>query len=258
MSIGQTLHNLFGGGNSQSAQSPTPQPSPTSQMNQNPGATPAASTSATSANGMVPGNPDGSPNTGAAPTPMADFSKLWETKATDGNANTSLFANIDPQKVQEAAGKVNFAQTIGSETFAKIQAGGPEAAQAFVDAMNKVSQTVYAQSAVATTQLIDRALAEQATRFEAKLPELVRKQNVSEGLKGENPIFSNPALAPVVGMIQNQLSGQFPNASAAELKQMTVKYFTEMTGAMAPAPKQSKSNTKGKDDGFDWDAFANS
>ena len=252
MSIGQALQNLFGGS---SAPAPAAPPSPNSQLQQNPNATPAANTGTAGPNGMIPANPDGSANMGSTATPMAEFSKLFDTKPNDGTGSQSLFANIDPAKVQEAAGKVNFAQVVGSETLAKIQAGGPEAAQAFVEAMNKVSQTVYAQSAVATTQLIDRALAEHATRTEAKLPELIKRQSASESLKGDNAIFSNPAVAPVVGMIQNQIASMYPNATAAEQKQMVVKYFKDLTGAVSPPPAPKKESKKG-DDGFDWEAFA--
>lgn len=254
MSIGQALQNLFGGS---SAPAPAAPPAPTSQTTQNPGATAPGTSSTLPPNGMVPGNADGTPNTGSAAAPMAEFSKLWETKPNDGATTSSLFANIDPAKVQEAAGKVNFAQVVGAETLSKIQAGGPEAAQAFVEAMNKVSQTVYAQSAVATTQLIDRALAEQSTRFEAKLPDLIKRQTASESLKGDNAIFSNPAIAPVVNLIQNQVATMYPNATAAEQKQWTVKYFKELTQAVNPPAPTPKSKGKKDDDGFDWEAFAN-
>jgi hypothetical protein len=256
MSIGQALQSLFGGS---SAPAPAAPPaSPASQTTQNPGATAPGTSSTLPPNGMIPGNADGTPNTGSAAAPMAEFAKLWETKSNDGTGNQSLFANIDPAKVQEAAGKVNFAQVVGAETLSKIQAGGPEAAQAFVEAMNKVSQTVYAQSAVATTQLIDRALAEQNTRFEAKLPDLIKRQNASDGIKGDNAIFSNPAVAPVVGMIQSQVASAYPNATAAEQKEMTKAYFKQLTDAIAPPAKPAtpKGGKKG-DDGFDWEAFAN-
>jgi hypothetical protein len=246
MSIGQALQNLFGGS---SAPAPAAPPSPNSQLQQNPAAAPAALTTNAAPNGVLP------PGSEPPATPMAEFSKLFDTKPNDGTGSQSLFANIDPAKVQEAAGKVNFAQVVGSETLAKIQAGGPEAAQAFVEAMNKVSQTVYAQSAVATTQLIDRALAEHSTRTEAKLPELIKRQSASESLKGDNAIFSNPAVAPVVGMIQNQIASMYPNATATEQKQMVVKYFKDLTGAVSPPPAPKKESKKG-DDGFDWEAFA--
>jgi len=252
MSIGQVLQGLFGGSSAPPpAASPAAAPSPTSQLQQNPNAAPAANSGTAAPNGVLP------PGSEQPAAPMAEFSKLWETKPNDGTGNQSLFANIDPAKVQEAAGKVNFAQVVGSETLAKIQAGGPEAAQAFVEAMNKVSQTVYAQSAVATTQLIDRALAEQSTRFEAKLPDLIKRQTASEGIKGDNAIFSNPAVAPVVGMIQSQVASAYPNATAAEQKEMTKAYFKQLTEAIAPAPSAPKKTGKKADDGFDWEAFAN-
>lgn len=258
MSITNAIHALFGGGTPQTAQ---PVPAPQGQLNQNPGATPAASTTTAAPNGIVPANSDGTANTGnpAQPTPMADFAKLWETKPTDDAGNKSIFANIDPQKVREAAGKVDFAQVVTPETLAKIQAGGQDATMALAEALNKVAQTVYAQSAVASTQLIDRALAEQSTRFEAKLPELVKRQTVAESVRGENKIFSDPSLVPVVNLIQNQLVQTYPNASPVELKDMTVKYFKEIASAVNPAPAPSKSSKTAKgDDGFDWEAFANS
>lgn len=255
--IANAIHALFGG-SSAPANAPAV-PAPNGQLNQNPGAQSAASTTTAAPNGVLPANPDGTANTGTTPpaTPMADFAKLWETVPTNGAETKSIFANVDPQKVREAAGKLDFAQVVTPETLSKIQAGGADAATAFAEALNKVAQTVYAQSALTNTQLIERALAEHSNQFEAKIPGLLKKQTASEAVRGENKIFSDPSLAPVVGLIQTQLQAKYPEASAAELKDMTVKYFKQMSSVINPSESQSTKGKNGKaDDGMDWEAFA--
>jgi len=241
---------LFGGmKNTAPTSAPAaPAPTPTSQLSQNPG-------TVAPQNGSVPATP---PNEGSSGTPNVDFSKLWDTPANAGDANKPLFANIDPAKIQEAAGKIDFAKVVSAETLAKIQAGGPEASAAFIDALNRTAQTVYGQSAVATTQIVDRAVQEAVARMEQNLPNHIKKQTASDALKSQNKLLANPAIAPIIGAVQGQLMGQFPNASPEEINQMTMQYVQQFADTMAPKKAASSGNKNPKDDAFDWDAFANS
>lgn len=239
---------LFGGmKNTAQVATPATQPAtPTSQLNQNPGTTAPQ-------NGTIPAT---LPNEGTSGSPAVDFAKLWDTPANPDQTNKSLFANIDPAKIQEAAGKIDFAKVVSPEILARIQAGGADASAALVEAMNRTAQTVYGQSAVATTQIVDRAVQEAMGRFEQTLPNHIKKQTASDSLRSQNKFLSNPAIAPVVNAVQTQLMGQFPNASPEELNQMTMQYVQQFADVVTP--KKSPKETKGKDDGFDWEAFSNS
>ena len=106
----------------------------------------------TANNGVVP-NMANVGGTDTTPTPMAEFADIWQTPNTpDPNAVQPMFANLDPKKLQEAAARVNFGQAVTPELMAKIQAGGPAAQQAMMEAMNLMSQSVYSQAALALTK----------------------------------------------------------------------------------------------------------
>lgn len=237
---------LFGGMKNTAPAPAAPAPTPTSQLNQAPG-------TVAPQNGTVPAT---LPNEGTSGSPAVDFAKLWDTPANPDQTNKSLFANIDPAKIQEAAGKIDFAKVVSPEILTRIQAGGADASVALMEAMNRTAQTVYGQSAVATTQIVDRAVQEAVSRFEQSLPNQIKKQTASESLRAQNKMLSNPAIAPVVNAVQAQLNNQFPNASTEELNQMTMQYMQQFADVVAP--KKAPKETKGKDDGFDWDAFSQS
>jgi hypothetical protein len=48
----------------------------------------------------------------------------------------------------------------------------------------------------------------------------VKRQRVADDLIKDNPAFKDPAVAPVVGLIQNQLAEKFPQATADEISAM--------------------------------------
>jgi hypothetical protein len=195
-----------------------------------------------------------------APSPDDKFSKLWETTSSSDDMNAPIFEGMDPGKLQEAAGKVNFAQVIGRDTLGKIAAGGEDAATAFMESMNKVAQTVYAQNALVTTQIVEKALAQQQARFAQTLPNMLKRHAVSDGLRSENPLLSRPEVAPIVGALETQLTSQYPNATATEIKQMAKEYLTQFAKAVAPNSRSDElpSGRKQRDDDVDWDEWMNS
>jgi hypothetical protein len=202
----------------------------------------------TAPNGVVP------PGTAAATEPQAPmdkFEKLWEN---DPNAKTTpenLF-NVDPTKLMEAAGKVDFAKVIKPETLAAIQAGGEGGVKAFAEAMNSVSQTVFAQSAMATTKIVEEAVRKSETRFAEQIPGILKKQNLSESLRNDNPVFSHPAAAPILGAIQSQLATKHPTATVEELKAMSKDFLVAFATEVNPQKKAEDPATKGE---TDWSTF---
>ena len=244
---------------------PSPQPNST-QQNQNPniptGAAnpgqPLPGTQAnqtTAPNGVVPTqDPNANPgNPGTAVSPLESFKDIWQTTTnTDPNANQSMFANLDPTKLMESARQINFAKAIPAETFTKIQAGGPEASQAFIEAINSAVQTGYAQSALATTKIVEQALSKSKEQYDAQLPTLVKKFSANESLLAENPLLSNPAIQPLVNALQEQLVRKNPNATSTEIQQQVNAYFSALGTSFGPKPVESKNSSKVDDD---WSKF---
>lgn len=257
------MSKIFGSPNTQANQTqvaPAQIPAPGSPASQSPNGAPVTQqTPATDANGTLPKQPE---------SPLKAFEQVWEPNK-DANGNPvapktpeSPVAPIDPAKLQEAVKNLNFAGVITADTLNKISAGGEDAKAAFSQAMNSVAQTVFSQSAVATNSIVEKALQKQADQFKAELPNIVKSLSVREGLREENPMFSNPAVAPILDGLQSQLQLKYPNASAGELQKMAKNYLEGIGATFAPAPKDSDSQNRGgsggkksKDDAMDWSTF---
>lgn len=253
MSFGDVMKNLFG-------QAPTPAPVVQVQMVPAPG----VNNPTGAANPGMP-LPSSDPNNPMVPagtanpatTPLDAFSTLWETPAVDPNKPVTdpnnYFATLDPAKVMASAQKVNFAnQQVTPEILAEVAKGGESAVKAMMQLVNQSSQSVYGQSALATAQIVQKALDAQRENFQKQLPGILKSQLVSDSLATENPIFSNPALQPMVDMARQQVLQKFPNATQAETKEQIVSFFNAMQSALAPKPVVTAAQ---KAESTDWDAW---
>lgn len=241
------------------AQGATP-PSPVTGNNGQPMPGTAAS-SQTAPNGAVPANGGAAATTavttGEPASPLDKFADVWKTDSTQSNVPTGVFGQVDPQKILESAKKVNFAAAIPQEQLQAIAAGGEGAMQAFSSALNTVAQNLYAQSALASTKMIDQALLKAQESYDARIPTMVKKFSVSENLQNQNPILSNPALQPMVEALNEQFTRKHPNATSAEIQSMVTDYFSAVGNVFAPKPAETP--TKGRSsDNVDWEAFMNS
>lgn len=189
--------------------------------------------------------------------PLDAFSKLWETDPTATAPNSEGFlSNIDPTKVFEAVKNANFAGTISQENLTAISQGGEPAIRAFQEALNSATQAVFAQSTLATTKIVEKALAEAKTKYDLDLPNLVRKHAAFDSLHTENPALSNPAALPIISAIQAQLSIKHPNATATQLTTMAKDYLDNFAKVVAPK-KATDDSKKSESTDVDWSTFLN-
>lgn len=221
------------------------------------GATGAPSANANS-NPLVPNatnTPPAIPDANGNPVeaPMDAFKDLWQTPATGGAENNQLF-NIDPVKVQAAVSKLNFAGVLKPEELAAIAAGGEQAQAALPAILNKVAQASMATSLAQTAGLIQQAVDKNNAAFEARIPGLIKSQNLSELNQAENPLFSNPATQPLMKAVEQQIALKFPTATAAELKKHTQDYITGMFN-LSKAPETQAAATKAASTDTDWATF---
>jgi hypothetical protein len=219
------------------------------------------------ANGVVPPQKpeDLDPNKAKSQepkTPLEPYEKLWEPpndKEDDDSAPLSF--NVDPQKMMEAAGKVDFSRVVTPEVLQKIAAGGEEGVRASLAAMNVMAQTVYGQSAMATTKIVEHAVARAEEKFLEKIPSLLKSQTIEANLREANPMFSNPAVVPIIEGLKTQLVLKHPNATSTELTRMAQDYFLRVSEAFTPTKKpENDSARKGRmtgKDGEDWEKFFN-
>ena len=239
------IFSIFGG--SQPPKNPAPGQNPDQAGKPMEG---TQATQGTANNGVVPKQEDQTPV-----SPLDKHAKIWETPDTPKDSEPQgLFANVDPNKVMESARKVDFSKSLTPELLAKIQAGGQEATAALAQSLNSVAQTVYAQSAMATTKIVEQALEKQQAQFNAQLPQMFKSLSANEGLMASNPLLSNPAVQPLVGALREQLIRKNPNATSAEIQQQVGDYFSSLGQVFAPpAPKEKgKANARAEED---WGKF---
>jgi hypothetical protein len=201
----------------------------------------------TDANGVVPKDSDASP--------LVEFKDLWQPTPTDPNAPKNVPQGVSPEKLMEAASKVDFSKVLDQESLAKIAAGGQEAVIALSTLLNKTAQQVYGQSMVVTSRIVDQAVQEATARFAASVPSLVRNQSVNENLFAKNPALQDPAVAPVVQAIQSQLAEKYPKASSLELVAMAERILSGAAEKFAPQ-KASETKPQGRAE-EDWSAYLN-
>lgn len=187
--------------------------------------------------------------------PFKDFQKMWDIDPTKVvEPDKPFFANIDNAKVMEAAKKTAFT-SMTQEQMTAIQAGGPEALKAMQAVLNTAAQNVYGQSAIASTKMIDQALEAQRTKIMEMLPALINKQQVTSNLNETNPIFTNPAIAPMVSMVRDNLLQKNPNAQPAEINKQISDFFDAMGTQFAPKSQPSAADQRAAANQTDWEKY---
>lgn len=210
---------------------------------------------ATAPNGTVPA---GSPTSkdGSTQSSVADFSDLWQIDPTKATEQGQPLFNVDPNKLLETARLQSFRENVTPEQMAAIAAGGEAAVGAMMQLMEGVTQRGYAQSVLATTKLIEGALGKSNFAKADELDRRIRDVSVTSSLKETNPVFSNPAYAPMLETAQKQFQVKYPNATANELKQMAMNYLTSMADAIKPTAQSGSQGKAGKP-AEDWSNFFN-
>lgn len=203
---------------------------------------------ATAANGVIP--PEAAP--------LDQFKDLWKDAPIDpavAPVDTSIFGKVNGDDLMKAASSLDFTKTISPEILAAAKAGGEEGIAALMKAINSTAQFTYAQSAAATTKLIEQAIAKHTTQLQAGLPKALRQHATDDLIKGD-PMLSHPAAKPVLDGIVAQLQVKFPDATPAQLKDQAEQYlvaFSQHTRAKTDPQNDKVSSVKDED----WTEFFN-
>lgn len=206
-----------------------------------------AATPGTAPNGTIPTAPAADPQ-----TPLDKFNDLWKNDPNAKPGGSGDMFNVDPQKLMEAAGKVDFAKVITPEQVAAIQAGGEAGTTAFIQAINAVSQATFAQSALASTKIVEQAINRTKDQFSADLPGMLKRQNLNDSLRDSNPAFSHPAAQPILNALQSQLTQKYPNATVQELQGMAKEYLSSFSDQVNQKPVPVTTTPNGE---TDWTKF---
>lgn len=206
--------------------------------------------------------PQGStvPVVGAAPastepaSPLDQFSQLWDNDPNSpAKTDLTTYGGVKPEDIMASASKIDFAKVVKPEVLQAIQAGGEGAVAALAQALNATSQAVFANSSIAATKLIDKALGDSQSKLDSMIDAKFRQLNFSNNLRETNPILNHPAAAPMVAMLETQFATKYPNASTAELTKMAQEYFTQTFTALAAKPETTSATTTAPE--TDWMEF---
>lgn len=157
-------------------------------------------------------------------SPLDKYENMWKV---DPNApapvNTNVSLTADPAKLAEAAKGINFASSFNQDDLAKASRGDAGALQSIIQS---AAQAGIAHSAGLTASIVERALAEQAKKFQDYvIPQAIRTQESRQAVNEAVPLSNHPAFAPMVDMMRNQLATRYPTASQEELKAHAVELF---------------------------------
>jgi hypothetical protein len=247
--LGSVMHKIFGAPNPVAA----PAPGPTNNLQNNQPPQQTQNGPGTAPNGTIP---PGAGNEGETTkgSPEDKFKDLWKNEPVDPNKKPDEQQGLTPEQMLQAASKVDFTKVIDKELLAKITAGGEDATTALIQALNRTAQQTYAQTTLVADKLITAQVEKAKEDFAKQVPDLIRRQRVQDGLILENPAFKDPAVAPVVGLIQNQLAEKFPTATADELQKMAIEYFSGAAQKLVKPKTSGNTSTKENtdDDWEDW------
>lgn len=218
----------------QPAAQPQPQQQPAPAGNIPAPATTPVSSAGTAPNGVVPNVPAAEQD---PKTPLAEYANLWETPTvTTPDLGIQAPPELTHEMLNKAMATVDFSTAITPEMSQAIMQGGEQAAAAFAQAMGAVAKRVMVESTLVSNRLTKQAVDYAVKSTSATLPTTLRTQAATNHLYESNPLFSNPAVKPIVEATQQQLLQKFPNATNAEIVSMTHDYLKTVGAAFNPAP----------------------
>lgn len=161
-------------------------------------------------------------------SPLANFEKLFTVEKSDV-AQTSLKPNfkLDQKEIMANAKNIDFAGNVS-------QAAKDAATKGDYSLMiNESGQFGFANAAMLTGTMLENALAKMTDTFEKQvLPERLKQHDIRNQLGAANPMFDNPAVRPLINMVENQFRTKNPTASATEITNLAKQYVTEMSEAV--------------------------
>lgn len=210
-------------------------------------------------NNSAAGNPNpAATNTGGDNSPLDAWKDVWHTdpKAIPPSDPWSQpILPSDPNKIREAAGKMDMMSGVPQDLLAKVTAGNDS--QALIQLMNVVAQNTLAMSAQLSSASVERAGTVIRDRTNGSMKDQFRDFQL-QSLPVENPVLNHPGAQGLLQMTRQQLKMKNPNWSAQQIQDEAVKYLTQFGSALTDsnAPKQSQLQPDGSPQ-QDWDNFLN-
>lgn len=190
-------------------------------------------------------------------SPMEQFQDLFKLDpAKLPKTQEPTFKDLTPEKLAEAAKTNDFTKLVTPEMQAAILKGGPEGVNTVVQLMQAMGQKSFGDSALAATKLIERNDKVQEQKMRDMVSDMIKSHTRNENLNSANPIFSNPAVAPMMSLLSTQVAQKYPELSSAEQAKMVQDYTLQFADAVNPSKKTDpNSKTDEKGNKTDWSDF---
>lgn len=183
-----------------------------------------------------------------AESPIADYAKVWETELTGNKATQAIALNQD--ELAKIANNMDFNAGVSPEDLAAVAQGGEASIAALQSIMNQVGRNAFSNALQGSASLTNSAAVNTQNQMTSQLPDQLKALTASNNLRAANSNLNDPAVAPMVAMIEQQLLATYPTATAQELEQMTSNYLTQFSAAVSPKPAQAATNELPADQNF--------
>lgn len=160
-----------------------------------------------------------------------DFGKLWDNEEVDPNKQSpqdeAYLPKIDPAKLQETIGKVDFSKGIKPEQLTAIATGGEGAAAALAQIVNQVGQQSLLTAFTAANKMIESGLKNAEGRFLGKVDPRITDLLSANNLFASNPAAKDPKFAPMVEGVRKQIQQKYPKFNPGQVEAAVNKYFED-------------------------------
>lgn len=189
-------------------------------------------------------------------SPLDKFNSLWQINPQDVSSEGKQFITVDPAKLAEATGKLNFAAAVPQDTIQAILSGGEQAVTAFQQALNAVAQQVFQTAMLGSGRLVESALKQARSDVLSQIPQVLKQEMVMGTMQRNFPGINHPSVKPLMAVLQSQFASQFPEASPEEIQQMAAEYLTGVSKLLAKPDEDRSSKAKAGE--IDWSNFFSS
>ena len=231
------------------------------QLNPQNNNNPANTANANAGQNEPPNNSENNadPNKGVQGSQLDNFKDIFKIPTDDKGQptvpNTNPLADpimsVDPQKLREAAGKMDFTRGLEPELLQKAMSG--QDPQAFMQVLNSVAQNGFSTALAATATMQNQALSTYHTRLDGTLASRVRDVQISQAAP-KNPALAHPSAQPVLSAIRQSVAQANPHLSPEKVAETAENYFVAMAADMQAANEKSQPQTKSAGE-TDWMAL---
>lgn len=246
------LNGIFGTSNKPQSQAPQ---QPQQQNQPQPGVAGNQQNSSYSGNGNSGGN-NGNQNPGqngngqgGESNPLDSFMQLMTPKA-DPNAQKpqqqeGLFGGMTREAIQTHAKSANFAEGLNPEVVQKALGGD---VQAFMDAINTVTQNAFAASVQASQGLVEHGVKTGTDRFSSGLDSRFKDYEL-RNKNSSNKALQHPMGKAFMKMVGSQIATANPQMSAEEIHSKSEEMFLQFAQQINAKPEgQQDPNAKPEQD----------